>query len=106
MRDDLRRHLERTHNSESMMTDASMVLAIRYASSILDIVEAALRDELDGAVPPVLASEVRRRVLDKIIYGVTPMRADIQARQDLLAKLTTAEERATFRMPPTSQSGR
>ena len=84
MRDDLRRHLNRTRNTQNMLVDAPLQYAMDVASAVMDVVEAALRDEQ-------IPAYVIREVLDKITYGVVPSPADIEHRRQLMAKLTDAE---------------
>ena len=97
MRDDLRRHLERTGNVESFYQDTPTHYSMQLLSSMLDLVEAALRDELDELRHlrhDSWVDDTVRRVLDKIIYGATPMRADVEYREQLMAEFTKREEDA------------
>lgn len=84
MRDDLRRHISRTGNDHSMAEDAATNFTMQITSGLLDVVEAALRDE--GVDQGVI-----RRVLDLIIYGAVPNRGEVAMRQEMLRKLTDAE---------------
>lgn len=89
--DQLTRHLRRVGISPHVV-DAAANLQISILRDLINIAHSALDDE---EIPP----EVTRRVLDRIIYGGSPLLADIEIRGQMIKTVTEMADRSVRRWP-------